>query len=128
MAFTFAGEGDGEPVRGQVFDVREDVDSVVNTPRQQLFAAAPIAGVKVDVWLHADRTSAAGTMQAELRSAASQAGGTTNTRATAGITDTGLYLLAFTIPDPPITNRWWFLSLTPAAAGEYDIAAAVSVT
>ena len=100
----------------------------MNTPRQQLFAAAPIAGVKVDVWLHADRTSAAGTMQAELRSATAQTGGATSTRAVVAIADTGLYLLSFTIPTPPITHRWWFLALAPAAAGEYDIAAAVSVS
>ena len=32
MAFTFAGEGDGEPVRAQVFDVREGVTALTSPP------------------------------------------------------------------------------------------------
>ena len=40
MAFTFAGEGDGEPVRGQVFDVRENETADNVTARVNL---GPIA-------------------------------------------------------------------------------------
>ena len=128
VAFTYAGEGDGRPFRAQVFDIRENVNSVVIPPRRQLFTAAPTIGARVDVWLHVARTSMAGTMQAELRSAAFQTGGATSTRANVAITGSGLYLLSYTVPDPAITHQWWGLSLSPAANGVYDVAAGVAVS
>ncbi len=105
LAFTYAAEGDGPAVRAQMFGVREGVDSAVTIQRKGLFpSVTPAIGDKIDVWLHVERTSAAGTMQVELRSSATQTGGTTITRDTVGITDTGLYMLSYTIPDPPITQ------------------------
>ena len=128
VAFSYAAEGDGKPERVEVFDIREGVDSVAGTPRQELFAAAPAIGQKVDVWLHAERTSMAGMMQAELQSAAAETGGASVARATVAIADSGLYLLSYTVPDPAIKDQWWSLSLTPASGGVYDIAAAVNVS
>ena len=127
-AFAYAAEGDGPTVRAQVLDIREGVDSVTATPRRQLFIAAPAIGAKIDIWLHIDRTSATGTMQVELESAATQTGGATIVRTMTDITGSGLYRFSFTIPDPPITHRWWFLELIPAGGGVYDIAAAVLVS
>ena len=127
-AISYAAQGDKMPFRAQVMDVRDGVNSVTVIPRQRLFTAAPMIGARVNIWLHAQRTSMAGTMQAELRSGAAQSGGASSTRAVVAITSTGLYVLSFTIPDPPITHQWWGLSLTPAAAGVYDIAAAVGIS
>ena len=64
-AFTFAGEGNGEPVRAQVFDVREDASADDTTTRLNL---GPIAtGEKLEVWVHITRR--AGRVQIELESA-----------------------------------------------------------
>ena len=95
MAFTFAGEGDGEPVRGQVFDVREDASADDTTTRLNLGAIA--TGETLEVWVHITRRT--GRVQIELESATT---GTTTFITTrdveAGINSTRLHKFSVAWP------------------------------
>ena len=71
MGFTFAGEGDGVPHRGQVHDIRADITADVESTRQQVGAVA--TGETFRAWVHVTRRS--GTLDVSLRSATSQLNG-----------------------------------------------------
>ena len=58
LAFTYAGEGDGETVRGQVFDIQEGVTADNTSTRLNL---GPIAtGETLEVWVHVTRSRRSG--------------------------------------------------------------------
>ena len=97
-AFSYAAEGDGQPFRAQVLDIRENLQSNTVTTRQQL-GAIP-AGQILHVWVHVTRLS--GTLQAQLRSAASATGASTARASANAITSTGLHLLE--VPGPRRTS------------------------
>ena len=121
MGFTFAGEGDGEPHRGSVLDIRETVSASVSTPRQNL-GAVP-ADQHIVAWVHVQVNG--GMLDIDLVSAAAQAGGAVADRARRlGISATGLYLLQ---APGPITDAYWGLVLTPHGAGpDFDVAVATA--
>ena len=119
MAFTFAGEGDGEVVRAQVFDIREGVGVDVTVVRRQLGAVA--AGQTLEVWLHVAENAATGTLTATLRSSASVGGATTD-RGAVTPTETGLHRISVS---GAVAHQWWELGLDVGGANpDYDIAVA----
>ena len=122
LAQTFAGEGDGDAVRAQVFDVREDVTADNVTARVNL---GPIlAGETLDVWVHITRR--AGRVQISIESAANQTTGTATTRGgAAGINTTRLekYSIA-----GPVTDEWWQLRYDfSVGSPDFDFASAAAV-
>ena len=123
MAFTFAGEGDGEPVRAQVFDVREDASADDTTTRLNLGAIA--TGETLEVWVHITRR--AGRVQIELESATT---GTTTFITTrdveAGINSTRLHKFSVL---GPITDEWWQLKYDfNVGSPDFDFAAAGAIS
>ena len=65
LAFTYSGEGDGQPYRAQILDVREGVTADVTGGRVQLGAVA--ADETLRVWVHVARHG--GRVDLDLRSA-----------------------------------------------------------
>ena len=120
MAFTFAGEGDGEPVRGQVLDISEGVTADTETPHLEIGAVA--ADQRVYVWCHVRRVS--GTVRIRLRSKATAGGNTTNRIDLGSITNTGIYAASLA---GPITHRFWELHYDIQGTSDFDIAAAVAI-
>ena len=123
MAFTFAGEGDGEPVRGQVFDVRENETADNVTARVNLGPIA--AGETLEVWAHITRR--AGRLQLELESAVDGTTASATTRdVEAGINSTRLVKLTV---DGPITDEWWQLRYDfNVGSPDFDFASAVAIS
>ena len=122
LAFTYAGEGDGQPYRAQVLDVREGVTADVTGGRVQLGAVA--ADETLRVWVHVARHG--GRVDLDLRSAVGMVGGAGTSQATLDdINATGLYELSV---DGPVTDEFWFLHYDiTGAASDFDIAAAVAI-
>ena len=121
-AFAYAAEGDGQPYRAQVLDIREGVTADVTGGRVQLGAVA--AGQTFRVWVHVARRG--GRVDLDLRSAVGQTGGAGTSQATLDdINATGLYELSV---DGPVTDEWWFLHYDiTGAASDFDIAAAAAI-
>lgn len=118
LAFAFASEGDGEPYRAQVFDVREDVAAPATTTRRQL-GEVP-SGETLHLWVHVLRN--AGTLEIDLSSGAAMGGAVTQRTTRSSITGTGIYPLTV---DGPITDEWWELAYTTTGASpDFDVAAA----
>ena len=122
-AFTFAGEGNGEPVRAQVLDVRENETADDTTTRLNLGAIA--TGETLEVWVHITRR--AGRVQIELESATT---GTTTFITTrdveAGINSTRLH--KFSVAGP-ITDEWWQLKYDfNVGSPDFDFAAAGAIS
>ena len=122
LAFTYAGESDGIPIRGRVFDVREDITADVDQPRQQ-FGAIPVGHVQ-KVFIHVKAIS--GSLQIDLMSADMAAGGTLTMRGqTPAITTTGVYELVVSSGMlAPVTDQYWFLRYDVTGASDFDVAAA----
>ena len=119
LAFTYAAEGDGQPYRAQVLDIREGVTSDNVTTRVNLGAIA--TGETMEVWVHVTRR--AGRVQVELESAADATTASATTRdVEAGVNTTRLVKLSVA---GPITDAWWQLRYDVAVGSpEFDFASA----
>ena len=121
LAFTYAAEGDGQPYRAQLFDVREGVTADVNTSRRQLGALA--ADAKIQVWVHVIRN--AGSLELVLGSSDTPSSSITDRATESGINETGLYVLEF---DGPQTDDWWRIEYNVSGGSpDFDMAAAVLI-
>ena len=122
LAFTYAAQGDGQPYRVQVFDVREGVAADVTGGRLEVGPVA--ADETLRVWVHVARHG--GRVDLDLRSAGGMVGGAGTSQATLDdINATGLYELSV---DGPVTDEFWFLHYDITGANsDFDIAAAVLI-
>lgn len=124
LTFSYAAEGDGEPLRGQVMDVRNDITANVDQTRQD-FGAIPVDNARKVVF-HV--TVRQGQVRIDLMSATAQTGGTLTQRAmTPNITATGRHeLVVQSGMLQPVTDEWWFLRyIVGSGTNDVDVAAAV---
>ena len=122
FGFAYAAQGDGELVRAQVFDVREDVTSDNVTPRVNL---GPIAtGETLEVWVHVTRRT--GRVQISVESATNQTTGAATTRGgAAGIDTTRLEKYSIV---GPVTDEWWQLRYDfSVGSPDFDFASAAAI-
>ena len=122
-AFTFAGEGNGAPVRAQVFDVREDATSDNVTARVNLGPIA--AGETLEVWVHITRR--AGRVQISVESAVDGTTASATTRGgSAGINTTRLTKYSIV---GPVTDEWWQLRYDFSVGNpDFDFASAAAIS
>ena len=117
--FSYAGEGDGQPARAQVVEIRENIHA--NHTSSQVQLGAILAGQRMRVFLHATEVTA-GDFDVNIRSGSQ--GGVTTSRAFRNTwNSTGMFELTI---DGPITHDWWDVHYT-GVSGAFDMAVAAAI-